>query len=601
MLDLSIIYVTYNSAKWIEACFASVMRSDYDLKKLSIYVVDNASTDNTLTLLQATKAKCKDRLSSFTIISKRENHGFGKANNIGFSKANTDIVCFFNIDTELESATLRALSDDIERSPSDFALWELRQFPYEHPKMYDPLTRETSWSSAAAIAVRRDVYARLGGFDEKIFMYAEDVDLSWRIRSHGYKLRFVPKSVINHYSYDFIGQQKPLAYVNCIANNLMLRYRFGSYTDILEGHRLIEQVLASPEAYRNSKEQLLATLDTAMANVSHFSDRSVVGDCKDFAPKFLGFDYEMVRTGYEYRCHFPKSEPLVSIIVRTCGRPDVLRETLISLREQTYKNIEIVIAEDGPSLSQSMIEAEFSDLNIIYRATGEHVGRCKAGNLALSMATGKYMNFLDDDDIFFADHVEVLVAALEKSDELLAYTYAFETPIDVYCKSPYKYKVHGYNRRYEQSFDKIMLCHHNYLPIQSIMFDRSLYEKYGGFDENIPTLEDYDLWLTYMYATDFKTVPKTTSMYRVPGDAMASEQRHAEVISTLELIRKKHGDIYPKLRVKDVALLYEKIEELKIESERPTDRNLIKGFFQCIKDHGFIYTVKRAINRVLGR
>ena len=62
-----------------------------------------------------------------------------------------------------------------------------------------------------------------------------------------------------------------------------------------------------------------------------------------------------------------------------------------------------------------MIKTEFSDLNIIYKATGEKQGRCKVGNLGMELAHGKYLNFLDDDDLLFADHVETLVQALLKN------------------------------------------------------------------------------------------------------------------------------------------------------------------------------------------
>ena len=63
------------------------------------------------------------------------------------------------------------------------------------------------------LRIRCEVYERLGGFDEKIFMYGEDVDLSWRLRSFGYKIRYVPKSVIMHYSYEEAGVVKPNQHV----------------------------------------------------------------------------------------------------------------------------------------------------------------------------------------------------------------------------------------------------------------------------------------------------------------------------------------------------------------------------------------------------
>ena len=92
----------------------------------------------------------------------------------------------------------------------------------------------------------------------------------------------------------------------------------------------------------------------------------------------------------------------VSIIVRTCGRPDVLKTALDSLRRQTYKNIEIIVVEDGPIVSEKMIQEEYNDLPIVYFATIEKKGRSAAGNIGLKIASGTYLNFLDDDDIFYA-------------------------------------------------------------------------------------------------------------------------------------------------------------------------------------------------------
>ena len=97
-------------------------------------------------------------------------------------------------------------------------------------------------------------------------------------------------------------------------------------------------------------------------------------------------------------------------------------------------------------------------MNIIYYATGKKVGRSAAGNQAMEMAHGKYLNFLDDDDLFYADHVEVLVKTLEKSENKAAYAFAFETPIEVHSKEPYLYTVHNYFGIHKQKFDKIKLC-----------------------------------------------------------------------------------------------------------------------------------------------
>lgn len=558
-MKMDLVYVAYNSSRWIDNCFASVMRSDYDLSNINIYVVDNNSTDDTLDKLNQAKQAYEHQLGVFEIIPSGVNLGFGKGNNLGFSKGQSDIVCFFNIDTELCENTLTELQKEILSSDETTGLWELRQFPYEHPKFYDPLTHETSWSSGAAFAIRRNLFEMLNGFDDGIFMYAEDVDLSWRLRSYGYWLKYCPNSVIYHYSYENAGQIKPNQYLNSVINNLLLRYRFGTLRNIIKGHLIVWRQLTNPCVFPHSRKLLLQKYLQHFRYLPHFLNPSKRGHDPKFKATFLGFDYAPIRNGAFYVNEFPTTKPLVSIIVRTCGRPDVLRETLISLRYQTYPNLEIVVVEDGDAISEKMIQEEFSDLNIRYEATGEKVGRSKAGNRAMAIASGKYLNFLDDDDLFYADHVEVLVKTLERENCRAAYSFAFETPISIRSKKPYTYTVHAYQAMHEQSYNPLILCHHNYIPIQAIMFEKNLFEEYGGMDESVDALEDWDLWLRYSMHTDFACVEKTTSIYRVPHSKTLDKKRQKELDDALVGMREKHKSYVRMISAYDVAMMYEKI------------------------------------------
>lgn len=559
-MKMDLVYVCYNSAKWIDNCFDSVARSNYNLRDVTIYVVDNASADNTLEKLEEAKLRHGDVFGGFHIIRSGENLGFGKANNLGFSKGSSDVVCFFNIDTELCENTLAALEKEIAASDEKTGLWELRQFPYEHPKMYDALTHETPWSSGAAFAMRRELFQKINGFDEAIFMYAEDVDLSWRLRSFGYTLKYCPSAVIWHYSYQNAGEIKPNQYLNSVINHLLIRYRFGTLRNIVKGHLMVLWQFLKPDVFENSRKLLFKKYLQHFGKIFHFLDPRKRGRSKHFKAEFFGFDYAAIREGAFYENHFPESGALVSIIVRTCGRPDVLRETMQSLRLQTYTNIEIVVVEDGPDVSGEMLKAEFSDLNVVYKATGEKVGRSRAGNMAMEMAHGKYLNFLDDDDLFYADHVEVLLSTIENRQERAAYAFAFETPIEVFSKSPYRYKLHDYLGVHKQTFNKFLLCHHNYIPIQCILFEKSLFLEYGGLDETLDALEDWDLWVRYSTHTDFACVEKTTSLYRVPYNRTVNAARQKDLDDALKRVRQKHkGYAVPisNVSVYDVAMMLE--------------------------------------------
>ena len=185
-----------------------------------------------------------------------------------------------------------------------------------------------------------------------------------------------------------------------------------------------------------------------------------------------------------------KNLPLVSIIVRTCGRPHILRRALESIRRQSYPNIETVLIEDGKNISESFIRDHYEGMNIRYYSTGEHVGRIRAGNIGLEKAEGKYVGFLDDDDALLGKHVSILVEQLEHGQARVAYAIAQEHQYVYKQGDDHTMQVKRKCIKYKQPFNRLLLCYMNYLPIQSVLFERTVYEENGGFDESLELVED---------------------------------------------------------------------------------------------------------------
>ncbi len=81
----------------------------------------------------------------------------------------------------------------------DVAAVEARQVPLEHPKAYDRVSLDVSWASGACLLVHHAAFGAVGGFDESCFpMYCNDVDLSWRLRLRGHRLRYAPGAAVFH-------------------------------------------------------------------------------------------------------------------------------------------------------------------------------------------------------------------------------------------------------------------------------------------------------------------------------------------------------------------------------------------------------------------
>jgi hypothetical protein len=118
---------------------------------------------------------------------------------------------------------------------------------------------------------------------------------------------------------------------------------------------------------------------------------------------------------------------------------------------------------------------------------------------------------------------------VQKHGVLGAYALAWETATEYIDRGSARYEELHTVTRYWQRFDRLVLWHHNYLPIQAVMFHRGLWERYGGFDEEMDQLEDWNLWTRYTLEDDFVLVEKTTSKYRVPANARIAADRQARL------------------------------------------------------------------------
>lgn len=548
IVAIDVFIVTYRSPlPPLQALIQSIVHANQAVHAaISLYLWDNNDTNLSAwqAQLNALKTQFGGQFTQFNHYSEQSNLGFGKANNRLLRRSHSEWVLLLNQDTELEADSLGIILRQAQQDAAAVA-WELRQIPFEHPKIYDPSSLEVPWVSGAACLFRRSALTAVGGFDEQIFMYAEDVDLSWRLRAQGGKLRYVPAAAVWHDTYTEAGAVKPLQAIEGTLTNLCLRARFGRWSDVLTGLSMVLGEVLVPPSFPGRRRAMLGVLLRALWKIPRFrySGRSYR---RHFQPSFPGWNFAIHRDGAFYpfkrRAEWPTPLPLVSILVRTHKRPEVLREALLSIQHQTYPHIEVIVVEDGEPTAKTLIETEFSSLNIRYEATGEAVGRSKAGNRALALARGEWLNFLDDDDQLFADHIQVLLTEALQHQVLACYGWAWEVATEVVSSIPYRYEECFHRTIHKQKFSRVMLWHHNYLPIQSVLFNRQLYERWGGFAEDMDQLEDWNLWTRYALHDDFLGVEKTTSKYRVPAKLKnIAERQHQLDLAYADALERQKG------------------------------------------------------------
>jgi GT2 family glycosyltransferase len=459
------------------------------------------------------------------------NLGFGPAINELLAITRADYVLVLNQDAIPEPGSIVFLCETARTDAPEVAAWEMRQIPYEHPKDYDPITQQTEWVSGAAVLLRTSAARAVGGFEPKIFMYGEDVELSWRLRCAGFSLRYVPRAAVVHHTYAQANEVKPLQVLEGIYSNLSNRARYSGHRRILQGVSMAVAEMMIPQPFPGRRKGIARALVKFARNYRYFwsTHQSAPG----FEPRFAGWGYEVRREG-AFHPFLPAAEqppvrPLVSILIRTHRRAAFLRQALTSVLNQTYRNLEVVVVEDGSDEGQPVCEEFRGRLAVRYFRINPGRGRSVAGNLALAEARGEWMCFLDDDDLLFADHVEVLLQMAHERKVLGAYGLSWRTHTRVIDEQKAVVQEVRHEVFPDEAFSRMVLWHHNFMPIQSVLFHRCLYERHGGFAEDMDQLEDWNLWTRYTIDADFVQVRKVTSKYRVPSAVHISSQRQARL------------------------------------------------------------------------
>ncbi len=523
-------FVTFNSEKWLQGLLSSVESQNHDLRCIHLTFVDHGSGDGTLDFLKKYVREKGGLFASFSVLE-QPNLGYGAGHDCAIKATSSPWILIGNVDVEWSPDLVSGLLQQAVNDDDDVAAWEPRQTPFEHPKHYDPVTKETTWQSHACVLMRRSAYEQVGGYDPEFFMYGEDVELSYRLRSHGYHLRYCPAVTINHHHHPHPDHRSAaLQIAGSVIGNARNRLKYGNIFDKLTGIILVFGFLIYPSRRVSGSRKRLYSGAARLCSKLHALPRGI-SDC-GFPFRF--FSYEQSREGACYGSCHTGAEDMVSIITRTHdanGRDEYLRQAGLSVANQTHRAIEWIVVQDGGDSQRTVVQkiAEtVPSLKVKFTALPRS-GRSVAGNTGLEEATGKFCMFLDDDDLLYADHVETLLGAIESGGVPAAYSLAFEVRTEPGEKTAYREAGMRTPKLHRQPWDYELLRDHNFIPIQALLFERKLFEERGGFDITLDQLEDWNLWLRYGYGNNFAYVAKTTSLFRTPAQRALRNQRAGDL------------------------------------------------------------------------
>lgn len=273
----------------------------------------------------------------------------------------------------------------------------------------------------------------------------------------------------------------------------------------------------------------------------------------------------------------PQSQPLVSVVLPTYKRPALILQAVNSVRQQTYTNWEIIIIDDNGEKTKSandtklVFESIEDKAHIQYIQLPQNHGACAARNKGIELAKGKYIAFLDDDDIWEATKLEEQVSILEQNSGHVCY-----------CDMHLKYNDHQRyfaHRISKNAYDSLLnrgfgVC------TSALLVSQTALSKVNGFDPNLPSMQDYDLLLRLAELFALYEVPKPLLTYALADDGISMNL--TSKINGHEAILAKYKDTYVQRGlVGGLSRQYESIGDFKLRNKQRLIA--IKHYLQALK------------------
>lgn len=520
---VSAIISTYNSEKYIRGCLqALVDQTLYKQGELEIVIVDSASLQNEQSIVKEFQAKYPnivyERTSERETIYAAWNRAIKMCHGKYITNANTDDRHRFDalevmanfLDTHPE-VSLAYPNQLITTVPNDTFVttqsnrhWNWPPYSYEQMKQGCCVGSQPMW--------RKSLHDKYGYFRSE-FHCAGDYEFWLRIGSQGEKLALIS---------EILG----LYYFNPQGIEHGMPVRAGQETDqICDEYRIkrlyIPKISDSERKFDDLQYQGAILTDEEKANLIHHQQLAV------------NYQYETDKEAPNPLIGI-MSQPIVSVIIPTKNRPEMLAKAIQSVLNQTFTELEIIVVNDDGVDVKSVILRLNTRGNIVYKKHDRALDRSAARNTGIRAARGKYIAYLDDDDIYYPNHIETLVKFLENSEYKIAYTDAVMAQQE---KQNGEYVTINRTVPYSLDFDKDKILVSNCTPNLCLMHEKSCLDEVGLFDETLSTHEDWDLIIRLSRKFDIAHIKETTCEFTQRNDGTnTSSHNRADFTRTREII-----------------------------------------------------------------
>ncbi len=519
LFDASIIIPVYNASDYTKACIEKLYSSP-NLANFEVIVVDNDSKDETKGLL----AEEQKRRPNFSYYRMAENYGFAGGVNHGLSQAKGKYLIILNNDTLVTPGWIDRLIEAFRSDELIGLVSPVTNYVGEGPQV-DPSAMNIS--------------------PTEIDAYAQSI---------------VDKGIIyeSHRLVFFC-----VALKREVVDNLGLMdtgYIKGNFEDddyclraILAGYRLA--------IAQNSFVYHFGSMTFKKNRIIH--DDYMDKNRKRFYPKVQRLSLT-IKPAKQLTNHVK-----ISTVVRTKNRPSLLRKALISLSNQTYRDFEVVLINDGGEDVSDLVDSFSKYFPIKYISNEKSQGRTPALNTGVSESSGDWITFLDDDDIVYPWHLDMLFNATKLDDKHRFQYCNYNRSIFRTVNDEYSFLIESIA---PWDFNQNELLVRNRMPIHTWLVHASAFNEVGWFDESMSMLEDFEFLIRLNKVTDFHHVDRVSCEYRYYLDGLNSMiNQRSKTFEALESIYAKHPVkdlVVEENRMLELSALHRQINIIeKIEQE----------------------------------
>jgi glycosyltransferase involved in cell wall biosynthesis len=228
--------------------------------------------------------------------------------------------------------------------------------------------------------------------------------------------------------------------------------------------------------------------------------------------------------------------PSVSVILPTYNRAALIGEAIQSVLAQTYRDFELVVADDGSTDDTELVIGAYADPRIVYIPSEVNRGIAAARNLALTHARGRYIAFLDSDDVWRPELLMTQIDFLEEHPEIGA-VYASAQGMDT-TRGP-RPQREGVPPRFPDDF-YVSILYGNCVNITTLVVRKTCIDCAGHFDESLVARVDWDLSVRLAACCDFHFIDEVLADFRMHEKRTTG--RHSEVYQDVLLSRLKALD-----------------------------------------------------------